>query len=31
MIRFDFNTYVDKFIDKEKYNQLMTKKELFET
>ena len=27
MIRFDFNTYVDKFIDKEKYNQLMTKKE----
>ena len=27
MIKFDFNTYVDKFIDKEKYNQLMTKKE----
>ena len=27
MIRFDFNTYVDKFIDKEKYNQLMIKKE----
>ena len=27
MIKFDFNTYVDKFIDKEKYNLLMSKKE----
>lgn len=27
MIKFDFNTYVDKFIDKEKYNSLMSKKE----
>ncbi len=27
MIKFDFNTYVDKFIDEEKYNQLMGKKE----
>ena len=27
MIRFDFNTYVDKFIDKDKYNLLMSRKE----
>lgn len=27
MIRFDFNTYVDKFIDKEKYDLLMSRKE----
>ena len=27
MIRFDFNTYVDKFIDQEKYSLLMSKKE----
>lgn len=26
MIKFDFNTYVDKFIDKEKYNELLNKK-----
>ena len=27
MIKFDFNTYVDSFLDKEKYNELMSKKE----
>ena len=27
MIKYDFNTYVDKFIDKENYNLLMSKKE----
>ena len=27
MIKFDFNTYVDSFLDKEKYNKLMSKKE----
>ena len=27
MIKFDFNTYVDKFIDEEQYNKLMSKKE----
>ena len=27
MIKFDFNTYVDKFIDKEKYDLLMSRKE----
>ena len=27
MIRFDFNTCVDRFIDKEKYNLLMSRKE----
>lgn len=27
MIKFDFNTYVDKFIDKEEYNRLLSRKD----